>query len=168
MKLRRPEMRRARIEIIPMIDTIFFLLVFFMISSLSMVKMKAMPTSLPKNVAQGHVAGAQKSVSGNDDTVIVTVNDAGRYFVGKQAISADDLSDTIQSKVAAQPKSVVVLNLSKGQTTQTLIDIMDKVNRIKTPTGQSVPALIATEPVDINGHAVAAPLGLAQDNNHVP
>ena len=35
-------MRKARIEIIPMIDTIFFLLVFFMFTSLSMVQMKGM------------------------------------------------------------------------------------------------------------------------------
>ena len=45
-KNRRP-LPRARIEIIPMIDTIFFLLVFFMLSSLSMTRLKGLPVDLP-------------------------------------------------------------------------------------------------------------------------
>ena len=40
--------KKARIEIIPMIDTIFFLLVFFMISTLSMSQYRGMPVNLPK------------------------------------------------------------------------------------------------------------------------
>ncbi len=36
MRLNRSQVPKARIEIIPMIDTIFFLLVFFMMASLSM------------------------------------------------------------------------------------------------------------------------------------
>ena len=36
MRIQRRSIKKARIEIIPMIDTIFFLLVFFMISTLSM------------------------------------------------------------------------------------------------------------------------------------
>jgi len=47
VKLQRAELKRARIEIIPMIDTIFFLLVFFMITSLSMVQMSAKKVALP-------------------------------------------------------------------------------------------------------------------------
>ena len=42
-------LKKARIEIIPMIDTIFFLLVFFMFTSLSMVKMHGLDVSLPKD-----------------------------------------------------------------------------------------------------------------------
>ena len=47
MKLQRAELKKARIEIIPMIDTIFFLLVYFMITSLSMVQMSAKKVALP-------------------------------------------------------------------------------------------------------------------------
>ena len=48
MKLPRTSLRRARIEIIPMIDTVFFLLVFFMMASLSMTVHRGMPVSLPR------------------------------------------------------------------------------------------------------------------------
>ena len=48
MKLATSEKKKARIEIIPMIDTMFFLLVFFMISTLSMTLQKGMEVNLPK------------------------------------------------------------------------------------------------------------------------
>ncbi|MGZ8427379.1 MAG: ExbD/TolR family protein, partial [Candidatus Binatia bacterium] len=43
MRIQRRSIKKARIEIIPMIDTIFFLLVFFMISTLSMTQFNGMP-----------------------------------------------------------------------------------------------------------------------------
>jgi biopolymer transport protein ExbD len=43
----RRELKKTRIEIIPMIDTMFFLLVFFMLSSLSLTKMYGMKVELP-------------------------------------------------------------------------------------------------------------------------
>ena len=48
MKLPAAARKKARIEIIPMIDTMFFLLVFFMIATLSMTLQKGMPVNLPK------------------------------------------------------------------------------------------------------------------------
>ena len=48
MKVARHPTKKARIEIIPMIDTVFFLLVFFMMASLSMTVYRGVPLSLPK------------------------------------------------------------------------------------------------------------------------
>ena len=68
INVRGREMRKARIEIVPMIDTIFFLLVFFMFTSLSMVKMNGMGVSLPKD---------SSAVTTPPPRVMVTVNRAG-------------------------------------------------------------------------------------------
>jgi biopolymer transport protein ExbD len=48
MRLPRKAPEKARIEIIPMIDIIFFLLVFFMVSTLSMTVNRGLPVNLPK------------------------------------------------------------------------------------------------------------------------
>jgi biopolymer transport protein ExbD len=48
MRVPRTAPEKARIEIIPMIDIIFFLLVFFMISTLSMTINRGLPVNLPK------------------------------------------------------------------------------------------------------------------------
>ena len=58
MRIQRRSSKKARIEIIPIIDTIFFLLVFFMISTLSMSQFKGMPVNLPK-AASGKTGTAQ-------------------------------------------------------------------------------------------------------------
>ena len=45
---RHRELKRTRIEIIPMIDTMFFLLVLFMLSSLALTKLNGLPVNLPQ------------------------------------------------------------------------------------------------------------------------
>ena len=154
MKFPHRQMKRARIEIIPMIDTIFFLLVFFMITSLSMVKMKAMSVALPKSTPANAAAA---SATDKAHLVILTVSDAGGYYVGVRPIQPETLSAELQARAASDPHAIVVLNVAKSQTAQTLIKLMDVVNRVRTPDGQPVTALLATEPVDKNGRALVVP-----------
>ena len=53
MKLRKSrERRKGRIEIIPMIDVMFFLLVTFMLASLSMQTLNSIAVNLPKGEAE--------------------------------------------------------------------------------------------------------------------
>lgn len=144
MKIVRPDIRKARIEIIPMIDTIFFLLVFFMFTSLSMVKMKGMDVSVPKNAPSN-----QKP----PPVVVVTVDADSRYFIGKTPIDPGDLENDIQDKVTADPKSVIVVNIDKTQPVQTLVSVMDAVNDVSTPDGNSAAVTIATEPINASGFA---------------
>ncbi|BDI31810.1 hypothetical protein CCAX7_38610 [Capsulimonas corticalis] len=152
MKIPRPPMRKARIEIIPMIDTIFFLLVFFMIASLNMTRMRAIAVALPKNSPPS--AAASGGAGGAD--LILTLTERGDYYLGKQRLGSDPqalqaaLTDHLRN---AAPRDVV-LNLGKQQTTQSLVGVMDVLNRARTATGKDVPVLIATEPVDQEGHAL--------------
>jgi biopolymer transport protein ExbD len=157
MKFPVREIRRARIEIIPMIDTIFFLLVFFMITSLSMVRMKALAVALPKNTPPSAANASSGETPDRSHLVILTVSDIGGYYVGTRRVAPESLGAALQARAASDPHSVVVLNLAKSQTAQTLIQVMDTVNRVRTPDGQPVTALMATEPVDQNGRALTVP-----------
>jgi len=158
MKFPAREMKRARIEIIPMIDTIFFLLVFFMITSLTMVRMKAMSVALPRNTPPaGANASTGTASADRHHLVILTVSDAGGYYLGTRRVAPEMLGPALQARASSDPHTVVVLNVAKSQTAQTLIKIMDAVNRVRTPDGQPVTALMATEPVDQTGHALTVP-----------
>lgn len=77
MRIQRRSIKKARIEIIPMIDTIFFLLVFFMISTLSMTQFKGMPVNLPK-AASGQQAPAESAA--------ITINKEHQIFLDKQPV----------------------------------------------------------------------------------
>jgi TonB family protein len=75
MRVPRREPEKARIEVIPMIDIIFFLLVFFMISTLSMTINRGLPVNLPKAASsplpvEGGEAGAGKLFDKGDVGVV--------------------------------------------------------------------------------------------------
>ena len=155
------EMKKARIEIIPMIDTIFFLLVFFMFTSLSMVKMNGMGVSLPKDSAL---------VSTPPPQVVITVDGQGRYFLGTRTsgrpvvtpITPGQLLPALQADVNADPRTVLIVNVNKGRNVQDLMDVMDAVNTVQLPLAartadDNAPAVtIATTPVDAGGQPLAA------------
>ncbi len=88
----RRELPRTRIEIIPMIDTIFFLLVFFMLSSLSMTRLKSLPVALPQ---------ARTSLSQQPSDLTLTIDAQGRLFLEKVAVAWPDLQRALLDKAAS-------------------------------------------------------------------
>jgi len=123
VKLQRAELKRARIEIIPMIDTIFFLLVFFMITSLSMVQMSAKKVALPVSTT------AQSKPL---EKVVLTVDDKGQFFIDRSnPIPYTDILPRLQEKVATNPNIVVVINCDRNQQVaqfQYALDIAKRAN----------------------------------------
>ena len=87
MRIQRRSIKKARIEIIPMIDTIFFLLVFFMISTLSMAQFKGMPVNLPK-AASGQQAPAESAA--------ITITKEHRIFLDQQAVDKATLGESLE------------------------------------------------------------------------
>jgi len=142
-------MKKARIEIIPMIDTIFFLLVFFMFTSLSMVKMKGMDISLPKD----STAASQKP----PPQVVITIDEAGSYFLNTDKIDGSQLQTELQNRVTAKPDTVFIVNVNKSRQTQDIIAVMDAVNEVRIPGRPNDPVgvMIATSPVKADGTAAA-------------
>ncbi len=65
--------KKARIEIIPLIDVIFFLLATFVLFTLSLQRISSLPVTLP-------VASPPGPVNPNDTTVYLQVSDEGTYY----------------------------------------------------------------------------------------
>jgi biopolymer transport protein ExbD len=142
MKLPKPALRKGRIEIIPMIDTIFFLLVFFMFSALSMINMKGMGVSLPRPVTTPPAQSLK---------LIVRIDADGKCTLNDSPVLMKDLTGEMQKKVKSSQTAVVVLDAAPNQTTQQLINMMDAVNKVKLASGETPPILIATDvttPID--------------------
>ena len=139
MKIPEPDLRKARIEIIPMIDTIFFLLVFFLFSTLSMTNMRGINLSLPRPIAT--VAGPPTR------EIVVTVSDRGQYAVDKQAVTAQALRASLEQRLTVAPGAVVIVHVADSQPVQSLITVMDALYPLAGPNGQPVPVLVATQKV---------------------
>jgi biopolymer transport protein ExbD len=116
MRIQRRSIKKARIEIIPMIDTIFFLLVFFMISTLSMSQFKGMPVNLPK-AAAGQQAPAESAA--------ITIDKDGRLFLNQQAIDQASLGDALRQELAKNAEMLVVINADDGVQHGQVVEVMD-------------------------------------------
>jgi biopolymer transport protein ExbD len=116
MRIQRRSLKKARIEIIPMIDTIFFLLVFFMISTLSMTQFKGMPVNLPK-AAAGQQAPAESAA--------ITIDKDGRLFLNQQAVDKTALSEALKQQLVKNADMLVVINADDGVAHGQVVEIMD-------------------------------------------
>ena len=116
MRIQRRTIKKARIEIIPMIDTIFFLLVFFMISTLSMTQFKGMPVNLPK-AAAGQQAPAESAA--------LTIDKEGRLFLNQHAVDKAALGDALKQQLAENAEMLVVINADDGVSHGQVVEVMD-------------------------------------------
>ena len=119
MRIQRRSMKKARIEIIPMIDTIFFLLVFFMISTLSMSQYKGMPVNLPK-AASGRQAPAESTA--------ITIDKKDRLFLDKQPVDKSALGDLLRQHLVKNPELLVVINADDGVAHGRVVEVMSLVS----------------------------------------
>ena len=71
MFVRRRPPRRARIEIVPVIDVVFLLLVFFMMASLSMTVYRGLPVNLPR---------ASTGTEARSESAAITVTREGETY----------------------------------------------------------------------------------------
>jgi biopolymer transport protein ExbD len=116
MRLRRREIKKARIEIIPMIDTIFFLLVFFMISTLSMARYSGLPVNLPK------AATGQQPPS---ESAAVTVGPDGKVSIDKQEVARERIAEILRARLAKNSELLVLINADEKVEHGIVVEIMD-------------------------------------------
>jgi biopolymer transport protein ExbD len=96
-RARRP--RRGRIEIIPMIDVMFFLLATFMLASLAMQNLHAVRVNLPR----GQAVPLQ-----NAPPVTLTVTRSGDIALNQTPVTLDTLADTLKNMLPDVTAGVVV------------------------------------------------------------
>ncbi len=120
MRLPPAAKKKARIEIIPMIDTMFFLLVFFMIATLSMTMQKGMPVNLP-------TAGSATQVVPGEVSLTLTKN--GQLFFNKEPIKILDLEPRLQSLLQVKGEPSVVINADEAVSHGRVLAVMDSVRK---------------------------------------
>jgi biopolymer transport protein ExbD len=91
--------RRGRIEIIPMIDVMFFLLASFMLASLSMQALNSLPVNLPR----GEAAAMDRK-----DSVTLTVTKDSQIFLDKTPATLATIPTLLRTMLRGPDSSVVV------------------------------------------------------------
>lgn len=106
-----------QIMIIPMIDIIFFLLVFFMLSTLYMTEQATMPVNLPA------AASARQDVV---KSLNVTVAKDGTVYLGKEKMSVEELKGRVTQE-AKSGEAAVVLRADGDVEYKKFIAVMDEL-----------------------------------------
>lgn len=102
MKLRKPRTyRKGRIEIIPMIDVMFFLLATFMLSSLAMQNLDSLQVNLPQGKAEKLKA---------DMPVTLTLTSDGKILVNRTPVSLQSLAATLAPLLHDRQQSSIVVS----------------------------------------------------------
>jgi biopolymer transport protein ExbD len=113
------ERERPRLEIIPMIDIMMFLLVFFVMIVLRMIPDSGVTLALP---------GASTAQQLPRTQVVIIIDPQGGLHVKDQVVTADSLETYLQEEKATNTTNVIVAG-DKGTKLQQLMDVMDLVRK---------------------------------------
>ena len=113
----------AQINIVPMIDVIFAILTFFVMSTLFLTRQEGLPVNLPQ------ASSAKKATQ--PARVTLTVDKAGEIFLNKQPITLDKLEAGVKAKVKPEQPLMVVLNADEAVNHGKIVAVMDEVRQVK-------------------------------------
>jgi len=112
------ETKKARIEMIPLIDIVFLLLVFFIYAMLSMVVHRGFKVDLPQ---------ATTAEIDRKDYISITVDKDNRILLNKAEILLENLSDEV--KVKAMKGTKIFINGDKKADLGVVINVLDTLRR---------------------------------------
>src|SRR4051794_30845720 len=132
---------KARIEIIPLIDIMFFLLASFMMVSLSQVHMKGMKVNLP--------SGQSGETQAKNEYISVSVDSNGNPYFDKEEMNYDTLFQKLKAVHAENPEAKVFVRGDADTVHFNIIRVLDLLRsagfykvafEIKSEAGKGIPA----------------------------
>lgn len=120
MKVRaRRQPEEAEIIIIPMIDTMMFLLMFFIVASLAMVVQYGLPVKLPH---------ASTGVSDSVQKLTLTITKDGALYLNTKRIRVEDETQELQALHVTE-NTAVTLNADGAVTHGLVVTVMDNARK---------------------------------------
>ena len=118
--------KRARIEIIPLIDIIFFLLATFIMVSLSMTKNQGVQVALPTAASAASLGDTQEM----DKAVTLSVTAKGDVFYNKEKVTLAQLPLKLSTLKTTSKDPRVILNSDAGADFKNVVAVLDEVRKI--------------------------------------
>jgi len=118
MKVNVQTDKKIRIEMLPLIDIVFLLLVVFIYAMLSMAVHRGLPILLPTSSS----ANIDKSL-----VISVSIQSDGTLYVDKEQITLNDLAAVLKRKTGAGKDPGVLLFAERNLSYQSLFRVLDKI-----------------------------------------
>lgn len=118
--------KKARIEIIPLIDIMFFLLATFIMVSLSMTKNQGVQVALP-TAGTAAALGDQQEM---EKAVTISVTGKGDVFYNKEKINLAQLPLRLQTLKATAKDPKVIINSDGSADFKHVVAVLDEVRKL--------------------------------------
>ena len=115
--------KKARIEIIPLIDVIFFLLATFVLFTLSLNKIQSIPVNLPQ-------ASASAAKPDEDTTVVIQRSDEGTAYWNKELITLAEITPRLVAYKSSTPTARVLVTGDERARYGNVIRVLDEVRLV--------------------------------------
>ncbi len=120
MKVNLGTQRRARVEILPLIDIVFLLLVFFIYAMLSMAVHRGISVNLPTSSS----ARIER-----DFLLSVTIKDSGELFLDNNRIPLKDLNRLLKLRAKQEDSPGILLFADRRVSYQLLVKVLDQISK---------------------------------------
>lgn len=112
--------KKARIEIVPLIDCMFLLLVFFVYSMMTLT----LPVGISLNLPQAETASIIKETS-----LSISISESDEIYLDKEQVSLESLAHRIAAAVSADPSVRVFISGDTAATHGTVVKVLDILRR---------------------------------------
>ncbi|MEM8615155.1 MAG: biopolymer transporter ExbD [Cyanobacteria bacterium P01_H01_bin.105] len=122
MQLPPDEDSRLTINIVPMIDVVFAILAFFILSTLYLSRAEGLPVTLPT---------ATTSVSQDEAALTLTITADGDLFLGDQPVTLEALSADVQALIAPGQPAMVTVRADAATPHGQVVAAMDRIRGVE-------------------------------------
>ncbi|ACK67000.1 Biopolymer transport protein ExbD/TolR [Rippkaea orientalis PCC 8801] len=111
----------GQIDIVPMIDIIFSILAYVIISTLSLTRSAGLPVNLPS---------AKTAQPQQTKQINVTIESDGDVFLDRQPIQVDSLKSTVGALIGQQQEGLVIINADQQVDHGRVVKVMDILRQV--------------------------------------
>ena len=111
----------AQINIVPMIDVIFAVLTYFIMSTLFLTRSEGLPVNLPQ---------ASSSQRQQESPATLTIDPQGNLFLNRKSLNLDQLAQEIQAAKGQQESFLVIVNADEAVAHGVVVRAMDQIRLV--------------------------------------
>ncbi len=119
MEIIRHRRVRSTLDLAPLIDVVFLLLIFFLLAS-NFVPVRAMDLALPQS---------EVAVPVNEPSLVITMHRDGTIRVEGEVVGLGDLTEHLRPLLASQPPRPVSLQTDRSLPVQQVVTLMDHIHQ---------------------------------------
>ncbi|MDZ8087613.1 MAG: biopolymer transporter ExbD [Nostoc sp. DedQUE12b] len=113
----------AQINIVPMIDVIFAILTFFIMSTLFLTRSEGLPVNLPKAAT-----AKQQQIPSK---ITITVDEQGVVSLNRKPTTVDDLTAQVRTLIGSNSEMLVIINADEKVGHGQVVAVMDRVRQVE-------------------------------------